>query len=59
MKIQWREAIEFLAIECKRTHDARSNYAERAIGVAPEQYRGVPGGRVYGSRAIFCFCKNK
>jgi hypothetical protein len=30
---------EFLDIEFKRTQDARSNYAERAIGVAQEQYR--------------------
>ncbi len=29
----------FLAIEFKRTQDARSSYAERAIGVAQEQYR--------------------
>ena len=27
-----------------------------AIGVAS---RGVPGGRLYCSKAIFCFCKNK
>ena len=32
---------EFLAIEFKRTHDARSSYAERAIEVAQEQYRSL------------------
>jgi hypothetical protein len=31
----------FLAIEFKRTQDARSSYAERAIGGAQEQYRSV------------------
>jgi hypothetical protein len=29
---------EFLAIEFKRTRDARSNYVERATAVAQEQY---------------------
>ena len=30
---------EFLAIEFKRTQDARSNYVERATAVAQEQYK--------------------
>jgi hypothetical protein len=32
---------EFLAIEFKRTQDARSNYAERATTVAQEQYKSL------------------
>ena len=32
---------EFLAIEFKRTQDARSNYAERATVVAQEQYKSL------------------
>jgi hypothetical protein len=35
---------EFLAIEFKRTQDARSNHAERGIGVAQEQYRSLLAG---------------
>jgi hypothetical protein len=35
------ESKEFLDIEFKRTQDARSNYAERAIGVAQEQSRSL------------------
>ena len=30
---------EFLAIEFKRTQDARSNYVERATAVAEKQYK--------------------
>jgi hypothetical protein len=36
---------EFLAIEFKRTRDARSNYVERATAVAQEQYTSLQ--RVY------------
>jgi hypothetical protein len=36
---------EFVAIEFKRMQDARSNYAEREIGVAQEQYRSLLTGR--------------
>ena len=32
---------EFLAIEFKRTQDARSNYVERATAVAQEQYKSL------------------
>ena len=32
---------EFLAIEFKRTRDARSNYVEKAIAVAQEQYTSL------------------
>ena len=32
---------EFLAIEFKRTRDARSNYVERATAVAQEQYTSL------------------
>ncbi len=32
---------EFLAIEFKRTPDARSNYVERATAVAQEQYKSL------------------
>ena len=32
---------EFLAIEFKRTQDARSNYVEKAIAVAQEQYTSL------------------
>ena len=32
---------EFLAIEFKRTQNARSNYVERATEVAQEQYRSL------------------
>jgi hypothetical protein len=32
---------EFLAIEFKRTQDARSNYVERATTVAQEQYKSL------------------
>ncbi len=32
---------EFLAIEFKRTQDARSNYAKRATVVAQEQYKSL------------------
>jgi hypothetical protein len=32
---------ELLAIEFKRTRDARSNYVERAIAVAQEQYKSL------------------
>ena len=32
---------QFLAIEFKRTQDARSNYVERATAVAQEQYRSL------------------
>ena len=32
---------EFLAIEFKRTQDARSNYVERATAVAQEQYTSL------------------
>jgi hypothetical protein len=32
---------EFLAIEFKRTRDARSNYVERATSVAQEQYTSL------------------
>jgi hypothetical protein len=33
---------EFLAIELKRTQDARSNYVERATAVAQKQHKSVP-----------------
>ena len=36
---------EFLAIEFKRTRDARSNYVERATVVAQEQYTSLLTGR--------------
>jgi hypothetical protein len=36
----------FLAIEFKRTQDARSNYVERATAVAQEQYKSLLTGRV-------------
>ncbi len=32
---------EFLAIEFKRTQDARSNYVERATAVAQKQYKSL------------------
>ena len=32
---------EFLAIEFKRTRDARGNYVDRATAVAQEQYKSV------------------
>ena len=32
---------EFLAIEFKRTQDTRSNYEEKAIAVAQEQYTSL------------------
>ena len=32
---------EFLAIEFKRTQDARSNYVEKATAVAQEQYKSL------------------
>jgi hypothetical protein len=32
---------EFLAIEFKRTQDARSNYVERGTAVAQEQYKSL------------------
>jgi hypothetical protein len=32
---------EFLAVEFKRTQDARSNYVERATAVAQEQYKSL------------------
>ena len=32
---------EFLAIEFKRTQDARSNYVEKATAVAQEQYTSL------------------
>ena len=35
---------EFLAIEFKRTQDARSNYVERATAVAQEQYKSLLAG---------------
>ena len=35
---------EFLAIEFKRTQDARSNYVERATAVAQEQYKSPLAG---------------
>jgi hypothetical protein len=35
---------EFLAIEFKRTQDARSNYVERATAVAQEQYKSLVTG---------------
>jgi hypothetical protein len=35
---------EFLAIEFKRTQDARNNYVERATTVAQEQYRSLLAG---------------
>ena len=35
---------EFLAIEFKRTQDARSNYVERATAVAKEQYKSLLAG---------------
>jgi hypothetical protein len=35
---------EFLAIEFKRTQDARSNYVERATAVAQEQYKSLQTG---------------
>ena len=52
----------FLAIEFKRTQDARSSYAERAIGVAQEQYRilliwfpsGLSSQRVDGATYSVC-----
>jgi len=36
-----KAAKEFLAIEFKRTQDARSNYVERATAVAQEQYKSL------------------
>jgi hypothetical protein len=35
---------EFLAIEFKRTQDARNNYVERATAVAEEQYKSLLAG---------------
>jgi hypothetical protein len=35
---------EFLAIEFKRTQDARNNYMERATAVAQEQYKSLLAG---------------
>ena len=35
---------EFLAIEFKRTQDARNNYVERATAVAQEQYKSLLAG---------------
>ena len=35
---------EFLAIELKRTQDARNNYVERATAVAQEQYKSLLAG---------------
>jgi hypothetical protein len=35
---------EFLAIQFKRTQDARSNYGERATAVAQEQYKSLLAG---------------
>ena len=43
---------EFLAIEFKRTQDARSNYVERATAVAQEQYTSLLTGlQAVGGRA--------
>jgi hypothetical protein len=39
---------EFLAIEIKRTQDARSNYMERATAVVQEQYKSL----LTGLRAV-------
>jgi len=39
---------KFLAIEFKRTQDARSNYVERATTVAQEQYKSL----LTGLRAV-------
>jgi hypothetical protein len=36
-----RAIKEFLAIEFKRTKDARSSYVERATAVAQEQYKSL------------------
>jgi hypothetical protein len=42
MELDWtRQLKEFLAIEFKRTQDARSNYVERATAVAQEQYKSL------------------
>ena len=55
---------ELLAIEFKRTRDARSNYVEKAIAVAQEQYTSlltglqavgqVKGGKVQQKKGLTC-----
>jgi hypothetical protein len=39
---------EFVAIEFKRTQDARSNYAEREIGACPGSVQKFPDGSPSG-----------
>jgi hypothetical protein len=41
---------ELLAIEFKRTRDARSNYVEKAIAVAQEQYTSLLTGLLLESK---------
>jgi hypothetical protein len=58
-EIGWVTATkEFLAIEFKRTQDARSNYVERATAVAQEQYTSLLTGlqavcQVKGWKIVF------
>jgi len=45
---------KFLAIEFKRTQDARSNYVEKAIAVAQEQYTSLLTGlQAVGQQLVF------